>query len=91
MFLYVLVCCLINSGLFDGGWTAQYVDTKQFLQIDLGNFTMVTGIATQGNYANNWWVKSYTLEYGNLDGNFTNYNNDQVCLKTVKQYIDVYM
>lgn len=39
---------------------------------------MVTGIVTQGNFAVDWWVKSYTLAYGNVDGNFKTYNNDQV-------------
>ncbi|KAL9959225.1 hypothetical protein ACROYT_G036322 [Oculina patagonica] len=68
---------LTNDGLFDGGWTPQYQNTLQFLQIDLGNVTMVTGIVTQGNFKVNWWVKSYTLAYGIVDGNFTAYNNDQ--------------
>ena len=64
-------------GSFEGGWTAQYTDTKQFLQIDVGIVAMVTAIATQGNSANAWWVKTYMLDYANEDGNFTAYNNAQ--------------
>ena len=64
-------------GSYEGGWTAQYSNTEQFLQIDLGNVTMVTMIATQGHSVNAWWVKKYTLDFGNGDGNFTAYNNGQ--------------
>ena len=65
------------SGSHEGGWTAKSNDLLQFLQIDLGNITMVTTIATQGHSANAWWVKSYTLDYANGDGNFTAYRNGQ--------------
>ena len=64
-------------GSYDGGWIAQYRDAKQFLQIDLGNVTMVTAIATQGHSVNAWWVKKYTLDYANEDGNFTAYKNSE--------------
>ena len=79
-----MACCLTESGDFNGGWTAQIADTQQFLQIDLGNVTMVTGVLTQGNFAVDQWVKSYTLAYSNIDGNFTSYNNDQVNLKKIE-------
>ena len=64
-------------GSFEGGWTAKYTNAKHFLQIDVGSVAMVTAIATQGNSANAWWVKTYTLDYGNEDGNFTAYKNGQ--------------
>ena len=71
------VCCLFiifTSGSYAGGWTAQYHDNRQFLQIDLGDIAIVTGIATQGNDVNLWWLKKYKLFYGNEDGNFTEYS-----------------
>ena len=67
-----------KSGSYEGGWTAQGNAVTEFLQIDLGNVSMVTGIATQGNEQKQWWVTRYTLAYGNQDGNFTAYSNDQV-------------
>ena len=70
----------ILLGSFEGGWTALYIDTKQFLQIDVGSVAMVTAIATQGHSANAFWVKTYTLDYGNEDGNFTLYNNRQASI-----------
>ena len=68
---------LFPLGSYEGGWLAQYNDLLQFLQIDLGNVTMVTAIATQGHSTKTWWVKTYTLEYGHEDGNFTAYKNGQ--------------
>ena len=67
----------VRLASYEGGWTAQYSNTEQFLQLDLGNVTMVTMIATQGHSVNAWWVKKYTLDFGNEDGNFTAYNNGQ--------------
>ena len=72
---YSFVHSLLGS--FEGGWTAQFTDAEQYLQIDLGNVTKVTRIATQGHSANAWWVKTYTLLYGSEDGNFTAYKNGQ--------------
>ena len=73
--LVLLLFVLLGS--YEGGWTAHYRDTGQFFQIDLGNVTMVTAIATQGHSVNAWWVKKYTLDYANEDGNFTAYNNSE--------------
>ena len=64
-------------GSYDGGWTSQYNAQGEFLQINLGNVSMVTGFATQGNDVSLWWVKTYTLEHGNEEGNFAAYNNGQ--------------
>lgn len=69
--------CWFPLDSYEGGWLSQYNDVLQFLQIDLGNVTMVTAIATQGHSTKTWWVKTYTLEYGNENGNFTAYNNNQ--------------
>ena len=64
----------LQSGSYEGGWTSQYRDQKSFLQIDLGNVAMVTGIVTQGNKRHVWWSKKYRLSYGNAEGNLKLYN-----------------
>ena len=69
------------SGSFNGGWVSQYGGADQFLQIDLGNVTKVTRIATQGRYDAGWWTKTYTLSYSNDGAAFTAYKNGQVTLE----------
>ncbi|XP_078346313.1 uncharacterized protein LOC144631689 isoform X2 [Oculina patagonica] len=66
------------EGSFQGGWISQYNDANQYLQIDLGKVTKVTGIATQGRYNAGWWTKTYTLDYSVDGGTFKKYNNGQV-------------
>ena len=46
-----------------GGWIPAVSDHRQWLQINFGRDTQVTGIATQGFYHGLYYVKSYTLQY----------------------------
>ncbi|XP_029202215.2 uncharacterized protein LOC114966489 [Acropora millepora] len=69
---------LKREGNYYGGWCSQYADTKQFLQIDLGQVTKVTRIAHQGRSDAGWWTKTYTLSYSNDGANFTSYKNDEI-------------
>lgn len=46
-----------------GGWFAAKNDHSQWLQVNFGRETKVTGIATQGYYNKLRYVKSYTLQY----------------------------
>ena len=69
---------IYTIGNLNGGWVSYDRDAYQFLQIDLENVTKVTRIATQGAFDENWWTKTYTLDYS-LDGvTFISYNNGQV-------------
>ena len=46
------------------GWTTLRNDYNQWLQVDLGKFSTVTGIATQGSPdRNKQWVTKYILQY----------------------------
>jgi len=47
-----------------GGWCAMDWDDDPYLQIDFGQETVITGVATQGldNPLGNW-VKKYSLNY----------------------------
>ncbi|CAB4037040.1 Hypothetical predicted protein, partial [Paramuricea clavata] len=45
-----------------------------WLQVDLGQLTTVTGIATQGTcYNKNEWAKSYSVSYSNEPNSWTSY------------------
>lgn len=66
------------TGSFKGNWLSQYADSRQFLQIDLGNVTKVTAIALQGRYDAGQWTKTFTLSYANDGATFTEYKNAEV-------------
>ena len=48
-----------------GGWCALVNDFNQWLQVDLGTYTRVTHIATQGRNGYDQWVTRYRLQYSN--------------------------
>ena len=64
--------------ILKGGWISYYANEHQFLQIDFKNVTKVTRIATQGYHNEDWWTKTYTLDYSEDGGRFTSYRNGQV-------------
>lgn len=46
-----------------GCWSALNNDANQWLQVDFGSYTRVTGVATQGRYDDDQWVTKYRLQY----------------------------
>ena len=48
-----------------GGWSAGILEENQWLQIDLGSYTTVTRVATQGRNVVSQWVTKYRLQYSN--------------------------
>ena len=52
-----------------GAWCVKTNNNNQWLQIDLGNPTTVTKVATQGRQDANQWVTSYSLSYS-LTGSY---------------------
>ena len=61
----------------------------QWLQVDMGNWTRVTGVATQGRQNANYWVKSYSISTS--DGKFfeflkTNSGVKKVLLITIGNF-----
>ncbi|XP_071801174.1 retinoschisin-like [Asterias amurensis] len=49
-----------------GAWHAEVKDTNQWIQVDLGNPTYVTGVLTQGRYGNPYapqWVTKYKVQF----------------------------
>lgn len=51
-----------QTGNRPGGWTSKTNDLNQWLQVNIGRYTTVTKIATQGNRLN-IWVVEYRLQY----------------------------
>ena len=50
-------------------WQPSRLDLGQWIQVDLGQITMVTKIATQGRQDNNTWVSEYKVSYS-FDGGY---------------------
>ncbi|XP_032227696.2 uncharacterized protein LOC5503440 [Nematostella vectensis] len=68
-----------KQGSLFGAWSTKTNDGSQWLQVNLGNITMVTRIATQGRQDHNQWVTSYTLSSNLRQGHyFTPYNDHEV-------------
>ena len=55
---------LCRSGSDVGGWVARLNDQNPFFQVNFGNWTKVTRVATQGRQDQDQWVKSFSLSYG---------------------------
>ncbi|XP_033118704.1 retinoschisin-like [Anneissia japonica] len=46
-----------------GGWSAGKLDIHQWIQVDLGEIYIVTGLAVQVRYDTMQWVSTYAVEY----------------------------
>ena len=57
-----------------GAWVARHRNTRQFLQIDLRQISLIKGIATQGRREAHQWVKNYTISYSRRGLRFRMYN-----------------
>lgn len=64
---------IVNGHGRTGAWVARHQNTKQFLQIDLRQLSLIKGIATQGRREAHQWVKSYTLSYSRTGLRFNMY------------------
>ena len=56
-----------------GGWSALWNDHSQWIQVTLGSYTKLTGIATQGRNGHSQWVTKYKLQYSDDGVNFHYY------------------
>ena len=61
-----------------GAWTARHNNVYQWLQVDLGQRTKITGIKTQGRSDKCQWVTSYTVSYSDDSTTFTSYKRKTV-------------
>ncbi|XP_077569129.1 retinoschisin 1a [Stigmatopora nigra] len=53
----------LNSQGFGCAWLSKYQDNTQWLQIDLRDVTVVSGILTQGRCDADEWVTKYSVQY----------------------------
>ena len=58
-----------------GSWSALKNDVNQWLQVDLGTYVRVTGIATQGRNGRDEWVTKFSLQYGEDGDTFHFFEN----------------
>ena len=66
-----------------GAWSAKYDNYNQWLQVNLGEKTEVTGIKTQGQEHDTCqWVKSYTISNSNDGIAFTAYKQNLRVIET---------
>lgn len=65
-----------NNGRDIGAWAAKYNNKKQWLQIDLGAVSTLTGIATQGRHGAKQWVTSYYVQYSHNCQTFARYREN---------------
>ena len=61
-----------------GAWSALRNDVHQWLQVDLGAKTEVTGIQIQGRQDLNQWVRSFTISYSSDGTTYKPYQNRKV-------------
>ena len=69
-----------------GAWSAGSKDANQWIQVALGSYTTLTGIATQGRNGADQWVTKYQLQYGDDGVNFHYYKTLCEILPKVKLY-----
>ena len=61
-----------------GAWSALRNDLHQWLQVDLGAKTEVTGIQIQGRQDADQWVTSFTISYSSDGTTYTPHQNSKV-------------
>ena len=75
-----------QSGIKGGAWSSLTLDTKQWLQVDLGSYyTRVSRVATQGRNLFDQWVTEYQLEYSYNGVNFQYYREQGQTVNKVKK------
>ncbi|XP_020896654.1 EGF-like repeat and discoidin I-like domain-containing protein 3 [Exaiptasia diaphana] len=62
----------------NGAWCTKRNQVGEWLQVDLGKISTIKGVATQGHYGANYWVKTYTLQYSNNGKTFKKYQGGKV-------------
>uniref|UniRef100_A0A670JKM7 Contactin associated protein family member 4 n=1 Tax=Podarcis muralis TaxID=64176 RepID=A0A670JKM7_PODMU len=69
--------CNAHLAFSAGGWTPLISNKYQWLQIDLGERTEITAVATQGGYGSSDWVTSYLLMFSDSGRNWKQYRQEE--------------
>ncbi|XP_048583976.1 uncharacterized protein LOC5501433 isoform X1 [Nematostella vectensis] len=64
-------------------WCSATSSSSEYLQVDLGRVTKITGIATQGSPTEDKWVMTYALSHSNNGEDWVEYKAGQKILKTL--------
>ncbi|KAM9323097.1 contactin-associated protein-like 4 [Pholidichthys leucotaenia] len=59
-----------------GGWSPLISDRYQWLEVDLGERTKITAVATQGRYGSSDWLTSYLLMFSDMGHNWKQYRQE---------------
>ncbi|XP_035994512.1 contactin-associated protein-like 4 [Fundulus heteroclitus] len=59
-----------------GGWSPLSSDRYQWLEVDLGERTKITAVATQGRYGSSDWLTSYQLMFSDTGHNWKQYRQE---------------
>ncbi|KAM4551107.1 contactin-associated protein-like 4 isoform 2-T2 [Odontesthes bonariensis] len=59
-----------------GGWSPLVSDGYQWLEVDLGERTRITAVATQGRYGSSDWLTSYLLMFSDTGHNWRQYRQE---------------
>uniref|UniRef100_A0A8C3A515 Contactin associated protein like 3 n=1 Tax=Cyclopterus lumpus TaxID=8103 RepID=A0A8C3A515_CYCLU len=59
-----------------GGWSPLTSDRYQWLEVDLGERTKITAVATQGRYGSSDWLTSYLLMFSDTGHNWKQYKQE---------------
>ncbi|XP_053293873.1 contactin-associated protein-like 4 [Pleuronectes platessa] len=59
-----------------GGWSPLTSDRSQWLEVDLGERTRITAVATQGRYGSSDWLTSYLLMFSDTGHNWKQYRQE---------------
>ncbi|XP_059200151.1 contactin-associated protein-like 4 [Centropristis striata] len=59
-----------------GGWSPLTSDRYQWLEVDLGERTKITAVATQGRYGSSDWLASYLLMFSDTGHNWKQYRQE---------------
>ncbi|XP_027129319.1 contactin-associated protein-like 4 [Larimichthys crocea] len=59
-----------------GGWSPPTSDRYQWLEVDLGERTQITAVATQGRYGSSDWLTAYLLMFSDTGHNWRQYRQE---------------
>ena len=71
------------DGSMAGAWSAYTDGLNQWIQVDLGSYTKVSRVATQGKSGFEQWVTKYKIQYSDDGENFWVYKEPGTTLAKV--------
>ncbi|XP_071497188.1 uncharacterized protein [Diadema antillarum] len=60
-----------ERGPIGSGWVPAVSDTNQWIQVDMGEVTIFSGLQTQGSLDDDHWVETYQVAYSNDTSSWT--------------------